>query len=59
MIPGVSSGKPVLNAASTPANGIPEFNMNVINGELTTNPFQNVSTLSTTWQMQLGVRYIF
>ncbi|WP_293952055.1 MULTISPECIES: carboxypeptidase regulatory-like domain-containing protein [unclassified Sphingobacterium] len=59
MVPGVSSGKPVLNTATTPTTGIPEFNMNVVNGELPTTPFQNVSTLGTTWQMQLGVRYTF
>lgn len=59
MVPGVKDGKPVLNTASTPATGIPEFNMNVVNGDLPTTPFQNVSTLGTTWQMQLGVRYTF
>ncbi len=59
MVPGVNNGKPVLNTASTPVSGIPEFNMNVINGELPTTPFQNVSTLGTTWQIQLGVRYTF
>ena len=59
MVPGVSGGKPVLNTANTPTTGIPEFNMNVVNGELPTTPFQNVSTLGTTWQMQLGVRYTF
>src|SRR5690606_9530014 len=58
-IQGVSSGNPVLNNANTPANGIPEFNMNVINNQLQTTPFQNVSNLSTTWQMQIGLRYIF
>lgn len=58
-IQGVCSGRPVLNNANTPANGIPEFNMNVINNALPTTPFQNVSSLSTTWQMQVGLRYIF
>lgn len=56
---GSNQGKPVLNNANTPTNGIPEFNMNVIGGEMPSTPFQNVSTLSTTWKMQIGVRYIF
>ena len=60
MVPGVNSnGQPVLNTSATPANGIPTFNMNVIDGALPNTAFQNVSTLNTTWQMQLGVRYIF
>lgn len=58
-IVGTSNGRPVLNNANTPANGVPEFNMNVISNTLPTTPFQNVSSLSTTWQMQIGLRYIF
>lgn len=52
-------GEPVLNTVATPASGIPTFNMNLVNGALPTTPFQNASTTATTWQMQLGVRYIF
>ncbi|PVH27122.1 TonB-dependent receptor [Sphingobacterium corticibacter] len=60
LIPGVNNqGQPVLNTQRTPQSGIPEFNMNVINGELPITPFQNASNLGTTWQMQLGIRYIF
>lgn len=44
---------------ATPASGIPTFNMTLINNELPTTPFQNASTTATTWQMQLGLRYIF
>ena len=37
----------------------PTFNMNRVSGELPTTPFQNASSFSTTWSMQLGLRYIF
>lgn len=53
------NGRASYEASSTPASGVPTFNMNDINGALPTTPFQNVSTLGTTWQMQLGIRYIF
>ncbi len=33
--------------------------MQNLNGELYTTPYQNVLTTSSTWSMQLGVRYIF
>lgn len=60
VVPGTNSqGQPVLNTSTTPATGIPTFNMNVIDGALPVTPFQNVSSLSTTWRMQIGVRYIF
>ncbi|WDF68634.1 carboxypeptidase regulatory-like domain-containing protein [Sphingobacterium oryzagri] len=60
LTPGVNSqGNPVLNTVATPASGNPTLNMNVINGEIPMTPFQNASTISTTWRMQLGLRYIF
>ncbi len=54
-----NQGQSVLNTVPTPANGIPTFNMNLIEGQLPTTPFQNVSTTATTWQMMFGVRYLF
>ncbi|MFD2599388.1 TonB-dependent receptor domain-containing protein [Sphingobacterium corticis] len=60
LVPGTNSqGQPVLNTVATPANGVPSFNMNVVDNALQSTPFQNVSTLATTWQMMLGVRYTF
>ncbi|GAA4173064.1 TonB-dependent receptor [Sphingobacterium ginsenosidimutans] len=54
-------------AGAVPADGIPTFRMHATNdsstGEtgpyLSKTPFRNVSALSTTWKMQVGVRYIF
>ncbi|MBD1422159.1 TonB-dependent receptor [Sphingobacterium chuzhouense] len=45
---------------AVPASGVPSFNMTMVDGELPNTPFRDfTSDLSTTWQMQLGVRYIF
>lgn len=37
----------------------PDYVMNQVSGQLPTSPYQNVSDFSTTWSMQLGLRYIF
>jgi len=45
---------------AVPASGVPSFNMTTVDGDLPMTPFRDyTSDLSTTWQMQLGVRYIF
>ena len=53
----------LLNVASVTPDGVPTFRMNTIvdNGQtvLPTTPFRNVSTNSTTWSMQIGLRYNF
>lgn len=37
----------------------PNYIMNSVSGALPSTPYQNVSNFSTTWSMQLGLRYIF
>ena len=45
---------------AVPASGVPSFNMTMVDGELPTTPFRDyTSDLSTTWKIQLGVRYLF
>lgn len=44
---------------ATPETGIPALNMRAVSGELAATPFQNASTVATTWSMQFGLRYIF
>lgn len=41
------------------ANGAPVYRMQNLNGVLYTKPYQDVLSASSTWSMQLGVRYIF
>lgn len=41
------------------ATGTPVYRMQNLNGILYTTPFQDVLSASSTWSMQLGVRYIF
>ncbi|KAA5548342.1 TonB-dependent receptor [Adhaeribacter rhizoryzae] len=55
---------PLLNVASVNAEGIPTFNMiTVVNEQgqtvLPTKPFRNTFNNTTTWRMQLGLRYSF
>lgn len=37
----------------------PNFNLNQVSGKLPTTPYRNVTSFSTTWSMQFGLRYIF
>ncbi|UZD21843.1 carboxypeptidase regulatory-like domain-containing protein [Algoriphagus halophytocola] len=37
----------------------PNFQMTTVSGQLPTSPFRNVTSYSTTWSMQFGLRYIF
>ncbi len=39
--------------------GTPTFNLAQTGGQLVTKPYQNVLSVSSTWGMQLGLRYIF
>ncbi len=53
-----------LKVVSVDANGVPTFNMNSVRQAnksyiLTSDTYQNVFTSSSTWGMQLGIRYIF
>jgi hypothetical protein len=43
----------------TPESGIPSLNLNRISNQFPTTPFQNGSNFSTTWSMQVGLRYLF
>jgi hypothetical protein len=38
---------------------VPSYRWQAIGGELVTKPFQDVVSPSSTWSMQIGVRYIF
>jgi len=40
-------------------NGQPTFNMTQVNGQLLTSPIQTANSISSTWGLQLGIRYIF
>jgi hypothetical protein len=54
----VSNAAP-LRYASTNAAGIPQFTLNRVNGAYPTKTFENSIGVSSTWGMQLGLRYIF
>lgn len=41
------------------STGIPNFQLQELNGQLVTKPTQNVISTSSTWGMQIGLRYIF
>lgn len=41
------------------ANGTPTFNMREFGGALVTNPFVQNNSLSSTWSMQMGLKYTF
>ncbi len=41
------------------ASGMPQFTMNKVNNEYPTRTFEPVTTTSSTWGLQLGLRYIF
>lgn len=51
------------NALLTPkgvnASGVPQFNMNLVNGSLDYKTYRKSAALGDVWQMQLGVRYSF
>ncbi len=56
---GVTTSQP-LAFRNYDANGVPVYRMQYNNnGALYTTPFQNFYSASSTWSMQLGVRYIF
>lgn len=50
---------PLTYNGTVDANGRPQFKMNVVAGQLPTAVFQDVLSTSSTWGMQLGVRYLF
>lgn len=54
----VSNAAP-LRYASTNAAGIPQFTLNRVNNAYPTSTFENSIGVSSTWGMQLGLRYIF
>lgn len=45
--------------AGTNAAGQPTYRMQVVNGQLPTNPFVRNVSVASTWGMQIGLRYIF
>ena len=53
----------LLKKASVTADGVPTFTMNTVQtgGQiiLTTTAFRDVTATTTTWSMQIGLRYIF
>ena len=40
-------------------NGTPTFNMREFNGSLVSNPYQQLNTTSSTWKLQLGLKFNF
>ncbi|HTE11287.1 MAG TPA: carboxypeptidase regulatory-like domain-containing protein [Chitinophagaceae bacterium] len=40
-------------------NGVPTYQMSTFNNDLIRQPYINVSSTSTTWGIQLGVKYLF
>ncbi len=59
----ITGSNNVLRRASVTADGVPTFTMNTVSVNrqtiLPTTPFRNVTTTSTTWSMQFGLRYLF
>ncbi|PZX48515.1 TonB-dependent receptor [Algoriphagus chordae] len=54
-----TNGSQNLISRSGSVSANPNYVMNQVSGQLPTTPYQNVSNFSTTWSMQLGIRYIF
>ncbi|WP_082632344.1 TonB-dependent receptor [Algoriphagus resistens] len=54
-----TNGAQNLLSRSGAVSANPNYVMNQVSGQLPTSPYQNVSNFSTTWSMQLGLRYIF
>jgi len=48
-----------LTLKSSTGSASPTFNLAEYNGQLNTEPFRKNTSFSTTWGMQLGLRYIF
>jgi len=48
-----------LTLKAVDANGVPTYNLAEFGGKLVTTPFQKNFNTSSTWGMQLGLRYIF
>ena len=59
----LNNAQQLLNVSSVTADGVPTFTMRTITQDgqtvLPTTPFRNVSTNSTTWSMQVGLRFNF
>ena len=59
----LNNAQQLLNVTDVTPDGVPTFTMRTIteNGVtvLPTTPFRNISTNSTTWNMQIGLRFIF
>lgn len=53
------NGSQNLLSRSGAVSANPNYVMNQVSGNLATSPYQNVSSFSTTWSMQFGLRYIF
>jgi hypothetical protein len=56
---GIAQRLTVNNGAVLKANTDGTYQMNLVSGALPTTTFTNVTSTSTTWGMQLGVRYLF
>ncbi len=54
-----TNGAQNLLSRSGAVSANPNYVMNQVSGQLPTSPYQNVSNFSTTWSMQIGLRYIF
>lgn len=59
----LNNAQQLLNVSNVTADGVPTFTMRTITQDgqtvLPTSPFRNVSTNSTTWNMQVGLRFNF
>jgi hypothetical protein len=58
-----NNAESLLNVANITTDGVPSFRMNTVtedgNTILPVTPFRNVGGISTTWSMQIGLRYNF
>jgi hypothetical protein len=55
----VTASNPLIFRGYDAATGRPTFNLQQLNGQLITKPWQNNLSFASTWSMQIGLRYIF
>lgn len=59
----LNNAQNLLTPVSVSETGVPTFRMNTISQDgatvLPTTPFRDLTAISTTWSMQIGLRYIF
>ncbi len=55
----VTFSNPLIVNSVNATTGVPNFRLQELNGQLVTQPTQNIIGTSSTWSMQMGLRYIF